>query len=447
MNTTWLLKNGLILDPHTGRRETGNLLILNGIIADNRTSPPKGTKVIDATGYTIVPGFIDLHVHLRDPGRTEAESIQTGAAAAARGGFTRIVAMPNTMPPIDSPKIVNDIKNRGLECGLVKVDIAGCLSKSRNGVELADLKSLAKAKVAAFSDDGSTLHETALMSRAAEFAVKLGLPILDHALDPIAAGNGVMREGVVSQRLGLPGIPAAAEILAVRRDIDIAYATGCAMHIQHVSTAEAVELIRDAKHRGISISGEATPHHITFTDEDISPDNTNFKINPPLGSSHDREAIINGVADGTLQILATDHAPHTAADKATGFLNAPFGVTGLETAVGATFVALVHSGKMSLEDWVRRWTVGPATVIGIQPPTLTPGTPANITVLDLTSEYTLQASNFLSKSANCLFTDTPLIGHAVFTFCEGRMTWHSIDNPTDQSSPFNTLSPSTLHRS
>lgn len=423
MKDTWLIKNGRIVDPHTGRDETSDLCIRNGIIT-SPTCLPNDIPTVDADGFVVVPGFLDLHVHFREPGAEEAETMESGSRSAAHGGFTTVVTMPNTNPPADTPGMIANICRHAEEIGLVRVMPAGCITRGRAGNELADLPAMKEAGAIAFSDDGSTVTSQSLMLRAMQIAKKLDVPIMDHALDPSLAKNGVMHEGTTSARYGVPGIPSEAETTIVKRDIMLAEQTGCAIHIQHVSAQESIDLIRNALADGIPVSGEASPHHLSLIDSDVKVDDGVFKMNPPLRSEFDRESLLNAVADGTLQILATDHAPHRQADKNKDLLVAPFGVIGLETAIGITYTQLVKSGLMSDIEWVRRWTTGPAKTIGLPPPSLSIGQPADVLILDLDSEWTIRPSDFLSRATNTPFEGHVVTGRAIATFCCGTMTWN-----------------------
>jgi dihydroorotase len=411
------------VDPATGRDEIGDLFIEGGIILPSITSG-RSVRVIDAKGLVVTPGFIDLHVHFRDPGNPEAETFESGSESAAAGGFTTVVAMPNTTPPMDTADRITAAVRRAHQVRFTRVLPCACLTRDRAGKELADLPALAKAGAAAFSDDGTTVPDESLMEQAMRTAASLRRPIMDHAQDPRLAGKGVMREGAAARRLGLPGIPPEAEITIVDRDIRLAASTGCTVHIQHVSSRESIDLIRQARARGLPVSGEATPHHLALTEADVRADNPDFKMNPPLGDSADREALLAAVADGTLEAFATDHAPHRAADKAKGFLAAPFGIIGLETAVGVTYTELVKAGIMGLADWIRRWTAGPARILGMSPPSLAPGQPADIVLLDLAHEWTVTPQGFCSRSRNSPFIGRTLTGRAARTICGGRVTWN-----------------------
>ena len=417
------IRGGRQIDPSTNKNEIKDLFIQDGVIVPTPPEIPPEAELVNARGLVIVPGLIDLHVHLREPGGEDAETIETGSRAAARGGFTTIVAMPNTNPPLDTPDRVAQVKKRGEEIGLVRVIPSACITSGRDGCEPSDLKALAGAGAAAFTDDGSTVPSEDVMRRAMEIAASLNMTIMDHAEDREMEKGGVMHEGEFSNDWKLLGIPSEAEAKIIRRNIELAEQTGCAVHIQHVSTKEGVALIREARKRGLKVSGELTPHHLVLTDADIKPDDANFKMNPPLRSKVDREALARGIVYGFLQAFATDHAPHTTEAKARGFLRAPFGIIGLETAVGVTFTELVATGLMNIDTWVDRWTMGPARVLGLPDPSLNTGAPASIALLDLSSKWTVCARNFLSKSRNTPFEGRELIGRAVRTIYRGKMVW------------------------
>ncbi|MBN1671416.1 MAG: dihydroorotase [Kiritimatiellae bacterium] len=419
----WYIRGARVLDPHARRDETADLYINAGRIAPLPPAPPRGAGLIEADGLVAAPGFIDLHVHLREPGGERAETVETGTRAAARGGFTRVVAMPNTNPPLDSPDRIEWLLRTAAQHPQAAVLPAGCITRGRQGRALADLPALARAGCVAFTDDGATVPDPALMREAMRIAARLQLPVMDHALDARLAGDGVMHDGPRAARLGLPGIPANAEAAIVERDIRLAQETGARVHIQHVSAEEAVRHIRAARAAGLPVSGELTPHHLALTDAAVSPGDTNAKMNPPLRTQRDREALVAAVLDGTLDTFATDHAPHPAEEKGKGFAAAPFGVVGLETAIGVTYTELVHSRLMPLADWVIRWTTGPARVLGLPPPSLEPGQTADLVLLDLDSSWRVDPAVFLSKSRNTPFAGRRLVGRAVCTLRNGCLSW------------------------
>jgi dihydroorotase len=419
-----LIKGGRTLDPATGLDVVRDLYIENGLVAPVPASLSPQVRVIDAAGMLVAPGFIDLHVHLREPGGDEAETIETGSRAAARGGFTTIVAMPNTRPPYDTPERVAFVKRRGDEVGLVRVLPSGAITQERKGKVVNDLRALREAGAVAVTDDGSTVQDDAVMEEAMRKAREAGLPLMDHAQDNlIERQGGVMHEGEYSRKFGLPGIPSLAEESIIRRDIELAAKTGCRLHIQHVTSKEGVALIRDARRRGLDVTGELTPHHLTLTDADIDPEQANYKMNPPLRSEIDRAALLDGILDGTFTCYATDHAPHSAEKKALGFLKGPFGIVGLETAIGITYSALVQNKIMDAMAWVRRWTSGPASVLGLPAPTLQVGAVADVVVIDVASTWTVRAAEFATRSRNTPFEGWHLNGRAAATICGGRVTW------------------------
>ena len=421
MKPSFILRGGHLLDPVTGRDEIGDLFIADGLIV---SQPPAGAREMDARGRLVVPGLIDLHVHLREPGGEDNETIATGSAAAARGGFTTIVAMPNTTPPHDSAETVALVKQRGDATGLTRVLPSGAITLGRKGQALTDMAALKAAGAAAFTDDGSTVQDDAVMEAAMREAARLGLPLMDHAQDNlIERQGGVMHEGEVSRRFGLPGIPTFAEERIIRRDIELAAKTGVHLHIQHVTSAAGAAAIREARAKGLPVTGELTPHHLALCDEDIDPANADYKMNPPLRSRDDRSALIHAALDNTLSCFATDHAPHSAEKKARGFLKAPFGIVGLETAVGITWTELIERGLLTPLQWLTRWTTEPARILGHPAPSLQPGAPADIAILDVTTEWTVDRSTLTSKSKNTPFHGRPLRGRATTTFCNGRLVW------------------------
>lgn len=416
-----IIRGGELVDPASGFHGVGDLSVQAGSIVELPVEPPADAEIFDARGLVVAPGFWDLHVHLREPGNEAAETIASGTRAAAHGGFTTVIAMPNTRPPLDDPQRVTWVRARAAEAGWAHVLPAACLTRERAGREAADLDALAAAGAVAFTDDGTTVPETGLMREVMQAASRLRLPVLDHAQDPAAEVAGVMHAGEYAVRWQLPGIPAEAESRMVERDIALAAETGCRVHIQHVTAAQSIARIRDARAAGLPISGEVTPHHLAFTDADVRGGDPHFKMNPPLRSAADREALLEALLDGTLTVLATDHAPHTAQAKAAGFHAAPFGVVGLETAVGATYSGLVRRGLLDVVTWVRRWTSGPAEILGLPTPTLRPGAPADLVVLDLHSEWTVHAHRFISLGRNTPFEGCSLVGRAVMTVLGGKM--------------------------
>lgn len=420
-----LIRGGRLLDPETGVERDGDLFIAGGRIARCPEVLPDHTEVIDAAGFHVAPGFIDLHVHLREPGGEHAETIATGAAAAARGGFTTIVAMPNTQPPIDTPERVAFVMEQGRKADQARVLTSACLTQGRAGREIAPLAELAAAGAVAFTDDGCTVQDDRVMRVAMNRAAELGLPVMDHAQDrEMELRGGAMHEGRRARELGIPGIPSEAETRIIERDIQLAGETGCALHIQHVSCGESVPLIHAAQQRGLRVTAEATPHHLMFCEDDVDPARPDqYKMNPPLRTAEDRDQLKKAVGEGILTVLATDHAPHPMAEKARSFVEAPFGVVGLETAVGVTYTLLVQSGVLTRMDWLRAWTTCPARLLNRQPPSLAVGQPADIVVLDLDGEWMVDPGEFASKGRNTPFAGMKWKGRSVVTLVDGRTRW------------------------
>jgi dihydroorotase len=413
-----MLTGGRLLDPFSELDGLGDLAWDGGALA--APAPPAGrAEAFDARGLWVLPGCIDLHVHLREPGREEAETVATGCLAAARGGLTRLGVMPNTTPPLDSPAEVAALLARGARAGLARLVPCACLTRGRAGLEVADLEALAAAGAGAFTDDGSTVADESVLREAMRRAARLGLPVFDHALDPACRGH--LHEGFKSAALGLEGVPASAEIRFVERDIRLSEETGCALHIQHVSAAESVGLIRQARARGLRVTGEATPHHLALTDADIPRADSNFKMSPPLRTARDRAALREAVVEGVIGVLATDHAPHAPATKARGFAAAPNGVMGLETALAVTYDILVRQMGMAPLEWVRRWTAGPAAVLNLPAPSLAPGAPADVVVFDPAARWTVRSAQFASPSRNTPFEGWELTGRVVRTYLGGEL--------------------------
>jgi dihydroorotase len=420
-----LLRHGRIIDPANKRDETGDLAIVDGHIA---AAIPKGEpfEEIDCHGLVIAPGLIDLHVHLREPGQSAKETIATGARAAAAGGFTSIVGMPNTSPSVDSPSVVSWIREKAEREACVNVFTTGAITKGIAGEELAPIGSMARAGIVALTDDGHCVQNHELMRRALEYARMFQLPVLDHCQDYGLVGKGVMHEGYWSNLLGLPGWPSAGEEMIVMRNILLAGLCETPIHCQHLSSADSVRLIRDARARGIPISGEVCPHHIALTDESLQGFDTNFKMNPPLRSQADADALIQGIADGVVTILASDHAPHCAYEKEVEFDMAPFGIVGLETELGIFIDLLVHKRKaIDLPRLIALLTIEPARLLRLDRGTLSPGAHADVTLIDPGREWTVDATTFQSRSANTPFNGWELKGRAVRTIVAGKTVWEN----------------------
>lgn len=417
-----IIRNGRIIDPANGRDEVADLFIADGKITPEH--PGDDAEVMDATGLVVAPGLIDLHVHLREPGFGWKETIASGARAAAAGGFTTIVCMPNTSPAADSPSTVTWIKDRAAETACVNVMPTGAISKGLAGEELAPIGSLAQAGVVAITDDGHCIQNNELMRRAVEYARMVGVPVLDHCQDYNLVGNGVVHEGYWSTLLGLPGWPAAGEEMIVARNILLAELCDHHIHCQHLSCAGSVRLLRGARARGVKISGEVCPHHIALTDESIQNFDTNYKMNPPLRSASDVAALLEGIADGTIDILGSDHAPHATFEKEVEFDAAPFGIVGLETELGLFIDILVHKTKtITLPRLIEMFTTKPARLLNISAGTLSDGAAADVTLIDPDREWTVDAKSFETASCNTPFDRWKLKGRAVRTVVAGRTVW------------------------
>ena len=424
------LKGGLVLDPSSGREAKGDVLIRDGKIADGK--PSKDAQVIQVDGCVVTPGLIDPHVHLREPGQSAKETIATGTAAAVAGGFTSVIAMPNTAPVADGPNTIAWMKQRARETGVANVFPTGTISIGQKGEQLAPIGSLRQAGVVAITDDGHCIQSAELMRRALEYARMFDLPVLDHCEDKSLSAGGVMNEGKWSRILGLPAWPGIAEEVIVSRNVLLAELTGARVVCQHISTAGSVRILREAKRRGILIEGEASPHHLTLTDERVEGYDTSFKMNPPLRTQADVEELRRGVVDGTIQFLATDHAPHCTYEKEVEFDEAPFGVVGLETALGIYLTELVHSNFMPLREVVARMSNFPSRYFGLGRGSLSVGAIADVTVVDLERKWTVRKSEFRSLGRNTPFEGRELRGRAVLTIVDGKIR-HDLDGRVGRS--------------
>lgn len=449
-----LLTGGRIIDPANHFDGVADLLILDGKIAaigsDAAKRAPANIKKLNVSGQVVCPGLIDLHVHLREPGQTAKETIATGTAAAARGGFTSVVCMPNTSPAIDSSATVALVHERAKQAATVNVFVTGTITKGIAGEELAQIGSLKAAGVVAITDDGHCVQNNDMMRRALEYARMFDLPVMDHCQDYSLVTDGVMHEGYWSTLLGLRGWPSAGEEMIVARNILLAETTGCHVHCQHLSAAGSVRLIREAKQRGVPISGEACPHHFVLTDAAVAGSekfwsedgkaicgfdkmagalpswpsyHTHFKMNPPLRSAADREAILAGLTDGTIEVLCSDHAPHCNYEKEVEFDYAPFGITGLETELALSLMQLYHSKRLSLTDLIAKFTVNPARLLKLAKGTLTVGADADVTVFDPAREWIYNPAECASKSLNNPFFGWTLKGRALATIVAGKVAW------------------------
>jgi dihydroorotase len=414
-----IIRGGRIIDPANGRDEVADLYIANGKFAASGDG-----EIIDASGLIVAPGLIDIHVHFREPGFGWKETIESGARAAAAGGFTTVVCMPNTSPVADSPGTIAWIKDRAAEVASVNVLPTGAISKGLAGEELAPIGSLAAAGVVAITDDGKCVQNNELMRRAVEYARMVGVPVFDHCQDYNLVGNGVVHEGYWSTLLGLPCWPAAGEEAIVARNILLAELCDHHIHCQHISSAGSVRLLREARARGVKVSGEVCPHHIALTDESIQNFDANYKMNPPLRSRRDVEALLEGIGDGTLTILASDHAPHAKFEKEVEFDQAPFGIVGLETELGLFIDLLVHKTQtIDLPRLIEMYTTEPVRLLGLEAGTLREGAVADVTLIDPEREWTVKTDQFETLSCNTPFNAWKLKGRAVRTIVRGETVW------------------------
>jgi dihydroorotase len=421
-----IIRNGRVIDPANRRDEVADLYVIDGRIADESEIRNRQSEIeeIDASGLIAAPGLIDMHVHLREPGFGHKETIESGARAAAAGGFTTVVCMPNTSPAADEPSTIAWIKDRAAAIACVNVLPTGAISKNLAGEELAPIGSLVQAGVVAITDDGHCVQNHEVMRRAVEYARMVDVPVLDHCQDYNLVGNGVVHEGYWSTLLGLPGWPAAGEEAMLMRNILLAELCDHHIHCQHVTTAGSVRLIREARARGVKISGEVCPHHIALTDEAIQNFDTNYKMNPPLRLQADVNALLEGIADGTLSILCSDHAPHADFEKEVEFDAAPFGIIGMETELALFIDLLVHQHrKIDVVRLIEMYTVEPARLLNIDAGTLSIGAQADVTLINPELEWTVRVDQFESASRNSPFGGWKLKGRAVRTIVAGRTVW------------------------
>ena len=426
-----LLKGGRVIDPGTGKDGELDVLVEDGRLAKiDRNIPPDGAEVIElGKGWIVAPGLVDIHVHLREPGQEHKETIASGAAAAVAGGFTGIACMPNTDPVNDHAGITQFIIKKATDANLARVYPIGAVSLGSRGEQLAELGEQKSAGCVAFSDDGRPVATALLMRRALEYAGMLGVPIVDHCEDPSLKGDGVAHEGFHASALGLRGIPGVAESLMVERDVSLAELTGAHVHICHMSARQSLRAVRAGKERGVRVTCEVAPHHFTLTDEALDGAikyDTNLKMNPPLREAADRDAMLEGIADGTVDAIATDHAPHHADEKMVEFDRAPFGITGLETAVPLVFDRLVHAGRISVKRAIELLSTNPARVLNLPGGTLAAGAPADIVVIDPDRRVTIDAGRHASKSKNTPFHGWELRGAVAYTLVGGRIVHRSV---------------------
>ena len=421
-----LIKGGRLIDPDTTTDERLDLLIVDGVVAERapELTPDDNTRVIEAAGAIVTPGLVDMHVHLREPGREDEETIESGSRAAAHGGVTAVAAMPNTEPAIDTASWVEFVRNR--ESQIMVYPIAA-ITKGRAGETLTEMAELAAAGAVAFSDDGSPVVSPSIMRRALEYSTMVARPVISHCEELGLAGRGVMHEGLASTMTGLRPIPAAAEEIAVARDIILAKVTGANLHIAHVSTEGSVELVRRAKGDGIAVTCETCPHYFTLTDDDVRSYDTHLKVNPPLRSASDVAAIKIGLADGTIDAIASDHAPHSLEEKQVEFDAAPPGMTGLETLLPLTLTQLVQPGTITLERAVELMSTDPASILRIPHGSLAVGAPADVTVFDPDWAWEITEDWFVSKSKNSPFTGRKVRGRVTHTVSRGEVIFEETD--------------------
>lgn len=425
-----VIKGGRMVDPGLDLDRVGDIWMDNGVVIqivdpERGTAPlPDRAEVLEAAGLLIVPGLIDMHVHLREPGYEYKETIRSGTEAAAAGGVTTVACMPNTDPPNDHGAIAEFIVRKAREEGAVRVVPIGAISKGLKGESLAEIGELKEAGAVALSDDGRPVTSSLLMRRAMEYARTFALPVISHCEDLVLAANGSMNEGMVSLELGLRGIPATAEEVMVARDLALAEWTGCPLHIAHVSTAGSVRMIREAKRRGVKVTAEATPHHLLLTEEAVRSWDTNTKVNPPLRSHRDVEALQEALEDGTIDVIASDHAPHALVDKELEYEHAAFGISGVETLASLSLM-LVHKGVISLQEWVRKVSVNPARILSMEGGTLAPGSRADLTILDLERTWKIEPDRFRSKGKNSPFRSWVVRGRVEITVVAGKVVYRA----------------------
>lgn len=418
------IKNGRVIDPANQRDAIGDIFAVDGKIVDSISDKQKtDASLVDATGLVVAPGLVDIHVHFRDPGQTHKEDIRSGTEAAAAGGFTSVVCMPNTSPVCDNAGTIQRIMDKVEREAIVHVYPTGCLTIKMKGEQLAPTGQLKKAGVIAMTDDGACVQSNEIMRRAVEYAKMFDLPIMDHCQDISLTQGAVMNEGEWSLRLGLQGWPKAAEDIIVARNVILAELTGAHIHMQHISSATSVDILRRAIDRGATVSGEASPHHIEFTDADLRDYDTVFKMNPPLRTDADRESLIEGLIDGTLACIATDHAPHSPTEKDREFDAAPFGIIGLENSLASSLTTLYHSKRLGLSEVLALLTHKGAEICKLDAGTLSMGAPADICLFDPEEEWVVDANKFFSKSRNCPWHGKMLKGVVKSTYVDGQQVF------------------------
>ena len=421
-----LIQGGRVVDPASGMDRVADLLVQERRITKigDAVKAPDGAEILDAAGLIVAPGLVDMHVHLREPGSEHEETIASGSRAAVSGGFTTVCAMPNTDPCVDNEGAVAFVVRCGHQADQANVLPIGAITVGRKGVEMAEMGQMVRAGAVAFSDDGDSVARSGLLRQCMAYGKMFSKPFISHAEDADLAGSGVMHSGAVSARLGLPGIPAESEEVIVSRDIILARMTGCMLHVAHVSTAGSVELIRQAKRRGVPVTAEVTPHHLALTDEAVATFDPNFKMKPPLRTAADVSALKEGLADGTIDCIASDHAPHEREAKELEFLFAPFGVIGLESALAVAVRELIDGEVLDWPGLIAKLSLNPARILGIDRGTLAEGAVADVTLIDPNLEWTIDANAFESKSRNCPFHGELSRGKAVATLVGGHVKYH-----------------------
>ena len=420
--STLLLKGGTVIDPGSKRNEVSDVLIENGIIqkvGKNLKSPD--AEVYDATGKIIAPGLIDMHVHFREPGQEAKEDFASGSRAGAAGGYTTVATMPNTSPVVDTAALVRSLQKRAEDVSVIHIRIIGAVTKNQEGRELAELGDMVEAGAVAFSDDGHFDPSAKVLLSAYDYLVPFDKAIINHEEDNSLVEDGAMNEGHRSAMLGIKGRPTVAEDIAVARDVMLAEYAGAHVHVAHISSARAVQIVREAKARGVRVTTEVTPHHLTMTDECVNPVDSSTKVNPPLRTQKDVDAMVAGLADGTIDIIVTDHSPHEREDKDREYVYAPSGFPGLETALGVVLTDLVHTGKMDMETVIERMSYAPARVFRLNAGTLNEGAPADVVVIDPQCLWTVEAEKFYTRGSHSPFVGRKLKGKAVLTVVDGEI--------------------------
>ena len=420
-----LIKGGRLIDPSTGRDGLFNVLVRNGLVDQilPQGEEPTADEVIDAAGCYVVPGLIDLHVHLREPGFEYKETIKTGSMAAARGGYTSICPMPNTKPAIDSPEMVRWLLDKAKDDAVVNIWPVGAVTLGQQGKVLADIAGMAEAGAVAISEDGKSVMDTKLYKEGMIEAQKAGITVLAHCEDKSLVGQGALNAGPVAEKLGVAGIGNDVEDIITARDILLSKSTGCKLHLCHCSTKDSVAMVKAARADGLSVSAEVCPHHFTLTQDDIPGDDANYKMNPPLRAAEDRDALVEGLSEGIMEAISTDHAPHHADEKARGIAKAPFGIVGSETALALTMTYLVHTGKLTPYAMVERMSSRPAQIIGIDRGSLAEGKIADITIIDPDREYVIDSEEFASLGKNTPFNGFKVRGKAITTIVGGEIVY------------------------